>query len=165
LLAQRVVVRWGVVERLGEAVEVVDSAPIRRAMVEVFARETAWDFDAFIDGPVWLGSEMDGVGFGVRNEVFDGDELLGSWYFWWLAKGGDWVHRSQGNGMFVDFNGFADRVKAAMDAGTLRVRISGVPEEGLSILDAERIWVGTVEVSLSGAMEAREITGAAGGED
>ncbi len=165
LLEQREVVRWGVVERLGEAVEVVDSAPIRRAMVEVFARETAWDFNAFIDGPVWLGEAMDGVGFGVRNEVFDGDELLGSWYFWWLAEDGDWVQRVQGNGMFVDFNGFAHRVRAAMDAGTLRVRISGVPEEGLSILDAERIWVGTVEVALSGAMEAREITGAAGGED
>lgn len=165
LLEQKEVVRWGVVEQLAEAVEVVDSAPIRRAMVDVFARETAWDFDAFIDGPVWLGPEMDGVGFGVRNEVFDGDELLGRWYFWWLAEDGAWVRRSQGNGMIVDFNGFADRVRAAMDAGTLRVRISGVPEEGLSILDAERIWVGTVEVALSGAMEAREITGAAGGED
>lgn len=165
LREQDFVVRWRVAGRAEDVVEFVDNEPIRRAMVDVFARETAWDFDQFIDGPVWMGEAMDGVGFGVRNEVFDGDELLGSWYFWWLAEDGDWVQRVQGNGMIVDFNGFADRVRAAMDAGTLRVRISGVSEEGLSILDAERIWVGTVEVSLSGAMEAREITGAAGGED
>jgi hypothetical protein len=156
------VVRWRVVERLEDVVGVVNTEAIRRTMVEYFARELAWSFDAFLDGAVWLGEDMDGVGFGVRNEVFDGDEFLGSWYFWWLAEDGKWVHRSQGNGRFVDYDSYADRVATAMDRGTLRVRISGVPEEALTLLDAETIWVGTVEVSLSGAMEATEISAPAG---
>lgn len=161
LREQDFVVRWRVAGRAEDVVELVDNEPIRRAMVDVFARETAWDFDQFIDGPVWMGEAMDGVGFGVHNEVFDGDERLGSWYFWWLAKDGDWLFRSQGNALFEDFDGFKERVRAAMDAGTLRVRITGVPEEGMSILEAQKIWVGRVEVGLSGAMEATEIPGPA----
>jgi hypothetical protein len=154
------VLRWKVAADAGDVVELVDRPDIDAAMVAGFA-SGAWDFehDLVLD-PVWMTDPMEGIAFGVRVDIFDGDTQVGHIHHWWMVRRGETVSRSAGDAAWWDgitgFAAYKERVDRALQAGTLRLRISGVPEVGMAMLDAEKVWAGSVEVVLSGAMEARE---------
>lgn len=167
LREERFVLRWKVAADAGDAVGFVDREDITRALVAHFATG-AWDFDHQLNlDPVWLTKPMDGIGFGVRVDVFDGSTTIGHIHYTWVARDGRVVSSSAGDAAWWDgirdTEAYNERVSRAMQNGTLWMRLSGVPEKGMTMLDVKRVWTGSVEVGVSRAGVVTERAG--GGED
>ncbi len=146
---QDFVLRWRVVERVEDVAEMVDSAEIRAAIASALIANVGGMVVPEEIEPFWLGKTFDGVGFGVKMEVFDDKGFLASGYCWWLARGGVFVERQQGDLRLSE--GWEARLMAGIETGALRVRATGEAAEGLRLLDADRVWVGQVEMTLSEA--------------
>jgi hypothetical protein len=146
------VLRWTVTDR--PAVEVVDGPEFRDAIVAGLIAGVGGDVvPGKFDGR-WLAEAFDGVGFGVKVELFDGDEFLASGWNWWLAKDGAWVERIQGDLRVTE--DYQRRINAATASGTLRVRATGEAGAGMQLLDAARVWEGSVEATVEEARAAAE---------
>ncbi len=159
---QQVVLEWTIVEKITDAIEFVDNEQIREAMITEAVPSLSSSIDEFDFGnTVWLDPAFAGIGFGIKVQVYDGDEFLGQAEHWWCNDGGGSIRlRTSIVGTSIEqYEAYPLRAQQAIEKGTLRVRIIGDPALALEIYGAKRAWNGQVDVFYTDVIEPTNAIG------
>ncbi len=165
---QQVVLEWTIAENISDVIELVDNEQIREAMIVEVVPWLSNSLDEFDFGnTVWKTPAFAGIGFGVRVQVYDGNEFLGQAEHRWMNDGSDSIHlgTSMMGTTMEQYNAYSLRAQEAIAKGTLRVKIVGDPALGLEIYRAERVWNGEIDVLYSDAMKLVESSASTNIED
>ena len=156
---QHVVLEWTIAEKMSDVIELVDNEQIREAMIVEVVPWLSNSIDEFDFGnTTWLEPAFAGIGFGVRVQVYDGDELLAQAEHRWINVGKDSIHlgTSMMGTTMEQYNAYPLRAQEAIEKGTLRVKIIGDPALALEVYDAKQAWNGEIDILYSDAVEFAE---------
>jgi|GEM_PF-4784837 len=154
---QHVVLEWTIAEKMSDVIELVDNEQIREAMIVEVVPWLSNSLDEFdFRNPVWLKPAFFGIGFGIKVQVYAGDEFLAQAEHQWMNLGGDSIHlgTSMMGTTMEQYEVYPQRAQEAIKNGTLRVRIIGDPALALEVYEAERVWNGQVDILYTDAVKA-----------
>jgi len=157
---EHVILEWKIVEKVSDAIELVDKEEIREAMiVEIvpLLSDSIDDFD--FQNATWLKPAFVGVGFGIEIQIYDGDEFLAQVEHRWMNDSNaqySQVTTSMKGTTMEQYNAYPLHASEAIKKGTLRVKIIGDPALALEIYDAKRAWNGQIDILYSDAVKLAE---------
>lgn len=157
---QRIVLEWTIAEGIADVIELVDNEQIREAMIVEVVPSLSSSIDEFdFQNTTWLRPAFVGIGFGIKIQVYDGDEFLAQVEHRWMSGDGaqySQVTTSMMGTTMEQYNAYPLRVQEAIKKGTMRVRIVGDPPLALEIFGANRVWNGEIDVLYSDAVRFAE---------
>lgn len=145
---ERFPIRWGVVQDLEDAVEIVtDDSLFDDVKFDLVLASKEGDFyQAVMRNPALDPKRYGDLGVGLRITLFDGEEPITEWYLRWHFADGELKEMTTGGANYVPFHEADARLNEAMLAKTLRVRVIGDPQLALENLKAGKVWEGGFEM-------------------
>lgn len=151
-------ISWRVVHRVEDAVDLVRDPQIDQIVLrECVGVRVGWLTD-YVDrqNPVWTQPRFEELGMGLVVQYLNDAGPIMERYMHWVCKDGQLRGPTSGGNSFVPYEHSMQMVEDARRDGTLRVRITGDPRIGLNRLEADRIWVGEIDMLYSEALAAAE---------